>query len=206
MPNANRFLPIPRELLDSVLVVPPSPQYPSGLMWVTPRARRLKPGDVAGCLSGKKGLRQDWIIGFNNNRYLVSRVIYAKLIKDPGNLTVDHIDRNPLNNKITNLRLANRVQQSLNRDIKSKSDSGVVGISWSERAKKWRVRIQLNNKINYLGNYLCLLDAYEAYIKSELLTHSIEFKFKRDAKKPICLCKKCKKKPPHIEEAKEALS
>jgi hypothetical protein len=54
------------------------------------------------------------------------------------NNEVDHIDRNPLNNNIENLRIVTHHQNMFN--ISSK------GYDWHKGAKKWRVRIVLNGK------------------------------------------------------------
>lgn len=53
---------------------------------------------------------------------------------------VDHIDRNPLNNQRSNLRLCTKSQNNANKGIESKNTSGYKGVSWCSTAKMWRVR------------------------------------------------------------------
>lgn len=193
MTNTNRFLPIPLELLEAVLVVPPSEDHPSGLVWINPRARCRKAGDTAGCLAGTPGKRQDWVIGFKNRRYLVSRVIYTKLYEDPQQFTVDHINRDPTDNSVGNLRLADRSNQKLNQDLSVKNTSGVRGVSKCKQTKKWRARIQFKGKTKYLGNYICLKEAAAAYNEEARIMHCEEFSQLNNLNIIICKCNKCSK-------------
>ncbi len=54
------------------------------------------------------------------------------------NNIIDHIDGNPLNNNIENLRVLTQQQNAWNNKSK--------GYGWHKGAKKWRVRIVLNCK------------------------------------------------------------
>jgi hypothetical protein len=64
-----------------------------------------------------------------------------------GELKVDHIDNNKLNNQRCNLRLATPKQNSQNKGSAKNSSSKYVGISFSNRDKKWKAQIQKE----YLG-------------------------------------------------------
>lgn len=52
---------------------------------------------------------------------------------------LDHIDRNPSNNRIDNLRLVTPSQSSFNRGISKNNKSGMTGIAWCSKKGKWRV-------------------------------------------------------------------
>ena len=57
---------------------------------------------------------------------------------DPGDMMVDHIDRDPTNNRVSNLRLASRQQNGQNSSRSSKS--GYRGVY--QHRGKWRVVIR----------------------------------------------------------------
>lgn len=65
---------------------------------------------------------------------------------------IDHIDNNPLNNCIENLRQATKSQNALNRKLVN-SSSGVKGVNWHKRDKKWNVRLQINGVRKEFGSY-----------------------------------------------------
>jgi hypothetical protein len=63
---------------------------------------------------------------------------------DPGALTVDHIDRNPLNNRFTNLRLADYRLQLRNRN--NFGASAYKGVCFVPSSGKWLARGWENGK------------------------------------------------------------
>tara|TARA_R110002020_G_scaffold77282_2_gene195139 strand:+ start:198 stop:551 length:354 start_codon:yes stop_codon:yes gene_type:complete len=76
--------------------------------------------------------------------YRVHRIIYK--LHNPewdiddysNNNLIDHIDRNPLNNDIGNLRVVTHQQNQWNTKAK--------GYSWDKTANKWRVKIMIGGK------------------------------------------------------------
>lgn len=66
---------------------------------------------------------------------------------------IDHIDGNPLNNRIENLRPATSSQNQYNTSIRSKNRSGVKGVSFDPSSKKWKARIGFDNKDILLGKF-----------------------------------------------------
>ena len=50
---------------------------------------------------------------------------------------VDHIDRNRLNNNLSNLKWVNSRENSINRGISNRNTSGVKGIYYNKIANRW---------------------------------------------------------------------
>lgn len=82
-----------------------------------------------------------------------------------GGSEIDHIDRNPTNNAIANLRLATSSQQKQNKGVQSNSRSGLKGAFFhaSRKGKKWRTQIKVGGRIIFLGYFHTAEEAHEAY-------------------------------------------
>lgn len=78
--------------------------------------------------------------------------------------TIDHKDRNPLNNAICNLRDVPQGTNNKNRPRQKNNTSGVVGVRWHKRDQRWQVECTRNN---YIGQFKCLLDAVAARKRAE---------------------------------------
>jgi hypothetical protein len=78
-------------------------------------------------------------------------------------LTVDHINRNRLDNRRENLRPATRSQQIQNRSINKITHSGYKGVHWHSLKEKWQARIKVNGVRKSLGYYDTKEKAHEAY-------------------------------------------
>lgn len=76
--------------------------------------------------------------------------------------TVDHIDRNPLNNKRDNLRAATYTENLLNRAVFKHSSSGERHIFWCAQKNKWQVEINTTNFRKHVGFYATVADAVVA--------------------------------------------
>jgi len=76
-------------------------------------------------------------------------------------LVVDHIDNNPLNNKLGNLQIITQ-RKNTSKDVKGCS-SKYTGVSWNKRFKKWRASIGLKGKTKHLGYFTDELEAAKAY-------------------------------------------
>ena len=120
-----------------------------------------KVGDVVGCPIGR-GYMQ---VRINYKHYFLHRLIF---LYHHGYLTkgmqMDHIDGNSENNRIENLREVTNGQNAQNSKIHSTNTSGVKGVHFSKRHKKWECRLNLNGKGKYLGRYNTLEEA-EAVVR-----------------------------------------
>ena len=114
--------------------------YSNGnLIWKIDKGRSKK-GTIAGSRD-TKGYMQ---LKLNQKVYRLHRLIWLWHGKELPE-QIDHIDRNPLNNKIENLRAVTQSENQWNTDRACNS------VSFHKASKKWRARIKINNKEIYLG-------------------------------------------------------
>jgi hypothetical protein len=78
------------------------------------------------------------------------------------NCIVDHINRNGLDNRRSNLRIANQ-SQNLANSRKRNSKSGLKGVRYVADCKKWAAYITVSYKQIYLGLFPSPEEAHEAY-------------------------------------------
>ena len=81
-------------------------------------------------------------------------------------LDVDHINNDPTDNRISNLRLADHAQNMWNSKVKKNSKSGIKGVRLFERTGRWQAQIRLNGKNRHLGYFNCPTAAHLAYCKA----------------------------------------
>lgn len=90
---------------------------------------------------------------------------------DVSGLEVDHIDNCSRNNIRTNLRLATKSNNQMNRKLCARNTSGIKGVKWDPARGKWLARIVLNGKEMYLGRFEKLEDAARAYAEASAKYH-----------------------------------
>ena len=77
---------------------------------------------------------------------------------------IDHVDRNPLNNRIDNLRASNKSLNGANRPKQANNTSGHKGVT--KHWRKWIAQIHVGGKNRYLGIYDTPEQAHAAYVKA----------------------------------------
>lgn len=85
----------------------------------------------------------------------------------------DHIDRDGLNNRRSNLRICTNSENQRNRGILVNNTSGYKGVSrWTGRGKgEWQAQIMVDGKGRHLGLFTSKEDAYAAYCKAAKELH-----------------------------------
>lgn len=97
-----------------------------------------------------QGYRQGTI---KKSGFLAHRVIWAIYYGKWPEKTIDHIDGDRSNNKITNLREATQSENSRNMSISKRNKSGFIGVSWSKQRNKWHVQMMVNGINKSFGFY-----------------------------------------------------
>lgn len=124
-------------------------EYKDGcLYWKSmPYKRNDLVGTEAGTLDGDR--RQ---ITINKKHYKTHRLVYL-MFHGYMPKEVDHIDNNPLNNCIENLREATRSEQICNTKLRKDSTSGIKGVTWDKTRNKWIVSINKHKKTMFRGRF-----------------------------------------------------
>lgn len=78
----------------------------------------------------------------------------------PSDGLVDHINHDGLDNRKLNMRVVSQSQNQMNRaSAPSNSTSGVRGVTWNKRDRKWRSMIVAGGKRKCLGSFNSIVDA-----------------------------------------------
>lgn len=80
----------------------------------------------------------------------------------------DHKDRNPFNNKKSNLRPSTYSENARNRSVPSNNTSGIIGVHWEKRKMMWIAQIGINGKRTYIGQFVDKQNAIVARLQAEL--------------------------------------
>jgi len=90
----------------------------------------------------------------------VHRLVALAFIENPENKEcVDHIDNNPQNNNLTNLRWATITENARNRKMDIRNTSGFKGVYFNKATNKWRTQINIGGKRISLGTFEKIEDA-----------------------------------------------
>lgn len=80
-------------------------------------------------------------------QHVLWTMFYGEMI-DTGSWEIDHIDRNPLNNSITNLRKVDRTQNSWNTTSRKtgQSQSEFKGVAFDKSRGKWLLQFKIGSR------------------------------------------------------------
>ena len=127
---------------------------------------RVKVGDVAG---SKNGLGYIAISVVGRARY-AHRLAWLYMHGEWPAGDIDHIDGNPSNNAIANLRdVSHRVNQQNRRRAQSNNTSGFLGAA--RKRKRWQAIISVDGKLRRLGTFDTPAEANAAYLEAKRLLH-----------------------------------
>jgi len=124
--------------------------------------KKARPGCVRGALVGTRSSHGYTQIEVDYRLYKAHRVAWLLMTGGWPHFQIDHINGVRADNRWKNLRHATPLQNSRNRRPNANSKSGVTGVSWSEKTKRWHACLGLNNRTLHLGHHEKLEDAVAA--------------------------------------------
>ena len=121
----------------------------TGNLYQSKKRPKIQVGSIAGGINAY-GYRY---IQLEGKKYPAHHIVW---LIETGNLPkkiLDHIDGNPLNNNLSNLREATVKQNNENRKAQRNNKTGYKGVSFNKRLQKYVAQIQHNYQPIYIGIY-----------------------------------------------------
>jgi hypothetical protein len=126
---------------------------------LTRPANRTKIGEIAGYKQIHHTGKTYRLVRLNGKQYQQHRLVFLYMNGAFPSDEVDHISGDGTDNRWVNLRAVDRLENKKNVKRQCNNTSGIVGITWSKQSRKWRARIQINQKDISLGYYDNIFDA-----------------------------------------------
>lgn len=142
-------------------------EYKDGVLYRKVSLGCAKAGDAAG-YTNNKGYTA---INIDRKCIAVHRLVWMMHHGYMPEL-IDHIDGNRANNRIENLRIADRFGNAQNKRMHRNNTSGVKGVYWHKGKKKWQAQIVCKNKTYRLGLYKDLSEADEVVSLAREMLHT----------------------------------
>ena len=150
------------------------------LTWLAPTSRKFKKGDVVGSHDSDGYL----IVRIRGITYKQHRLAWLYMTGAWPAHQVDHANGIRDDNRWINLREATQSQNSMN--AKPKGVSGIRGVDWLNREKRWRVMIHGSGKRIIVGYFKEFQDAANA-AKMAREQHHREFTLENRNGSQTCL-------------------
>ena len=134
--------------------------------WRVRVGSRALAGNVAGSINGRGYLKIELL----GRPYQAHRLAWLIMTGNWPESDIDHINGRKDDNRWVNLRAVTHQKNMKNQPMPSTNTSGVLGVSWDRRDKKWRAQISAGGKKLHLGCFAEFEDAVSARKAAEI-TH-----------------------------------
>lgn len=128
-------------------------QYP----WANKIWNKRFAGKEAGRIS--EGYRHITVMGVS---FPAHRLAWVFVHGAPPHGDIDHVNHNPLDNRIGNLRVVDDAENAKNKKLNKTNTSGVTGVHWDKSRGKWAAAINANGKKCLIGRFETFDDAVVA--------------------------------------------
>lgn len=132
------------------------------LRWKVTRRSRVKAGDIAGTVN-KAGYIYVNVDGLPQCGH---RIAWALTHGEWPDGVIDHINGDPSDNRLCNLRIATHQQNIQNRKVNSNNRSGFKGVSLHKKSGRWVAWITRGGRSVYLGLHDTPEQAHAAYVEA----------------------------------------
>lgn len=116
------------------------------------------------CVTYDKTIKNFYVAFTKKPNNSSSKLLHRYLLKPAKNMTVDHINHNPLDNRRVNLRICTQFENNQNQ---RHNTTGKVGVSYCKRDKRFLAYIKVSGKQIRLGRYKTFEAAVEARLQGE---------------------------------------
>lgn len=89
--------------------------------------------------------------------------MHRLIMQPPTGMVIDHINSDPLDNRRDNLRICTQTENARNSKHQQRTKSGLRGVYWSNKDRKWTARINTGGKFRSLGYFNNKIDAAVAF-------------------------------------------
>lgn len=146
----------------------------TGVMVWKPRSKTRPNGMTSGSAGSLGGKPVGYvtkhghiIVSVNNNKFLAHRIAWAMTYGITDFSEIDHINGDPADNRLINLRVVDHATNQRNLKRRSDNSSGFVGVGLHKQTQKWRAYITLDGKMKSLGLYDSKGEAVQARLVAQ---------------------------------------
>jgi hypothetical protein len=141
------------------------------LTWRVKMSKRRQIGQEAGCIFKSTGYRY---VGVDGHKFTVHRVVWLMVHGAFPSSTIDHINGDRADNRLSNLRDVPHRHNSQNqrRPHEDKQSCKLIGATWDKMWRNWKAQIGHKKKTIYIGRFKTAEEAHAAYLEAKRRIHA----------------------------------
>jgi hypothetical protein len=128
--------------------------------WKVTPSQGVKAGDIAGGCHG--GRHKKISIAIGGKKYAAHKLAWLIAYSEWPSI-IDHKNRDGIDNRLINLRAADKFENARNAKLRVDNKYGCKGVTYRSDENRWYANIRANGKQIYLGSFLTMEGAAKAY-------------------------------------------